>query len=395
MNTSATQRIQSIDILRGLVMVIMALDHVRDFLHNDAMLHDPLDLKTTTPILFFTRWITHFCAPIFLFLSGLSAGLAGQKRSPAQTSSFLIKRGLWLVAVEVVLITLALSLNPLYNMVFFQVIWAIGISMIILGLLLRISNKIILPLGLLLIVGHDALQYLPQPKNVVSTALLNILFTARLYIIPLPGNHFLAFLYAVLPWTGIMLLGYAVSAWYVNESHQKNRRLALSSTGFLLLIAFILLRSAIGYGDPSPYVSQRNITGSVLAFLNVSKYPPSLQYTCLTLGVGFVFLAVTENSHNRLANLFKVYGKVPFFYYVPHFYLIRIVTIVVFFASGYTVKNIVSPNIPFLFRPATMGFSLGVTYLFWIGIVALLYWPCKWFAGYKQRHRGKWWASYV
>ncbi len=389
------QRIHSIDILRGLVMVVMALDHVRDFLHNDAALHDPLNVQTTAPALFFTRWVTHFCAPTFVFLSGVSAGLSRHKRSPAQTSTFLIKRGLWLIAVEILVITLGLSFNPLYNMLFLQVIWAIGCSMIILGLLLKVSGKLVLPLGLLLIAGHDALNYMQPIKSPLGAGLLQVLFTARFYILPLTGNHFIVFLYAILPWTGIMLLGYAVSAIYQPNYAPQRRKTQLLYCGIGLLAFFVLLRLTNTYGEPQHWSVQHSAMRTFLSFINVSKYPPSLLYTCLTLSFAFIFLALTESVNNAWSRILTVYGKVPFFYYVLHFFIIHTITVIVFYASGYTSKDIAGPNVPFLFRPATLGFSLGIVYLVWLSIVAALYQPCRWYIGYKQRHQNQWWVSYL
>ncbi len=391
----ASKRIHSIDILRGLVMAIMALDHVRDFLHNDAILHDPLNIQTTTPILFFTRWITHFCAPTFVFLSGLSAGLSRHKRSPAQTSAFLIKRGLWLILVEVLVITLGLSFNPLYNTLFLQVIWAIGCSMLILGLLLKLSTKIILPIGLILVLGHDVLNYLSPIKSPFAAGLLQILFTARFYILPLSVHHFIVFLYAILPWTGIMLIGYAASAIYQPNYNPQRRKTQLLYSGIGLLAFFVLLRFTNTYGEPQQWSVQRTSIRTILSFINVSKYPPSLLYTCLTLSFALIFLAVTESANNIWSRILTVYGKVPFFYYVLHFFIIHTITVIVFYASGFTQKDIASNSSPFLFRPATLGFSLGIVYLIWLSIVAALYQPCRWYIGYKQRHQDQWWVSYL
>lgn len=390
-----SKRIHSIDILRGLVMAIMALDHVRDFLHNDAVLHDPLNVQTTTPILFFTRWITHFCAPTFVFLSGLSAGLSQHKRNPAQTSTFLIKRGLWLILVEVLIITLGLSFNPLYNTLFLQVIWAIGCSMLILGLLLKLSTKLILPIGLILVLGHDLLNYISPIKSPFAAGLLQVLFTARFYILPLPGNHFIVFLYAILPWTGIMMLGYAVSAIYQPTYSPHRRKTQLLYSGIGLLAFFVLLRFTNTYGEPQHWSVQRTSMRTFLSFINVSKYPPSLLYTCLTLSFALTFLAVTESANNIWSRILTVYGKVPFFYYVLHFFIIHTVTVIVFYDSGFTQKDIASNSSPFLFRPATLGFSLGIVYLIWLSIVAALYQPCRWYIGYKQRHQDQWWVSYL
>ncbi|MBL4675926.1 MAG: DUF1624 domain-containing protein, partial [Mucilaginibacter sp.] len=211
---STKQRIQSIDILRGAIMLIMALDHVRDFLHDAGAFADPTNLKTTTPILFFTRFITHFCAPIFVFLSGVSAYLVSTRRTKGELSSFLIKRGLWLILVEIVLMSLAFSLNPLFNSIALQVIWAIGFSMVILGLLTWLPVRAIGVVGIILIVGHDAINYIVAKPNTTEDVLLKVFFTARGSVFALDGNHFVFDLYAILPWTGVMFLGYLFGTLY-------------------------------------------------------------------------------------------------------------------------------------------------------------------------------------
>jgi uncharacterized membrane protein len=203
MTTQRTNRIQSIDILRGLIMVIMALDHTRDFFHAGGPTGDPLNLQTTTPLLFFTRWITHYCAPVFLFLSGLSAGLAAQKRSRAETAAFLIRRGFWLIVVEIAVITLGLTFNPLYHLIILQVIWAIGWSMVIMGLLLYLSERLIFIVGLMLVFGHNLFD-MPFAKSVAEIPVIKVLFTSNGYFLQTGTNRFIGFLYAILPWTGIM-----------------------------------------------------------------------------------------------------------------------------------------------------------------------------------------------
>ncbi|RYD82055.1 MAG: DUF1624 domain-containing protein, partial [Sphingobacteriales bacterium] len=215
--TLLSKRILSIDILRGLVMVIMALDHTRDFFHIGAMTADPLNPETTTGILFFTRWITHFCAPTFVFLSGLSAYLSAQRKTPAKASIFLLKRGLWLVFVEIILITLGLTFNPFYNFVILQVIWAIGWSMVLLALFSRISYKLVLVTGLLLVFGHNLFNLFPTPKDEITGLIVKVLFTAFGTVVPLGTNHLIGVFYAILPWTGIMFLGYATGKWFTKD----------------------------------------------------------------------------------------------------------------------------------------------------------------------------------
>jgi uncharacterized membrane protein len=387
-------RIQSIDILRGVIMLIMALDHTRDFFHIGALTYDATNMATTNPALFFTRWITHFCAPIFVFLSGVSIYLAGMRRTKSELSGFLIKRGIWLIFVEVILITLAFSLNPLFNAFVLQVIWAIGISMIIMGLLIWLPVRVIGLIGLLLIVGHDILTTLKLPPNSSQDVLMKIFFTARGTLFALDKNHFVFDLYAVLPWTGVMMLGYLFGTLYRSDYKPASRKAILLYSSTVILMIFVVLRFINAYGDPQPWAVQKNEIFTTMSFLNVSKYPPSLMYCCLTLSVGLFVLAVTENVTGKLAAFFKVYGSVPFFYYVLHFYLIRTLSVIVFFAQGFKTSQIVTPNVPFLFEPQGMGFNLAVVYLIWLTIILLLYYPCKWFSNYRKTHH-QWWLSYL
>lgn len=391
---SGKQRIQSIDILRGVIMLIMALDHCRDFFHSAGPLSDPTDMATTTVVLFLTRWITHFCAPTFIFLSGVSAYLAGTRRTKSELSAFLIKRGLWLVAIELIVITFAFTFNPLYNMFIFQVIWAIGVSMVVLGLVVRAPLTMIGIIGGLIFFGHDILDYMQLPKTGAGYVLTKILFTANATFLPLDSNHFIFDFYAVIPWTGVMLIGYVFGSLYKSPVSAAQRKKILLITGCCLIGLFIVLRLPNGYGDPAPWSVQRNWAHTLLSFLNVSKYPPSLLYLCITLGPAIIVLALTENWQNRLTKIFAVYGNVPFFYYVLHFYLIHIITVILFFASGYTTSQIADKNSPFLFRPAGFGFSLGVVYLLWLLVIVILYFPCRWYSKYKRTHH-QWWLSYL
>jgi uncharacterized membrane protein len=388
------QRIQSIDILRGIIMLVMALDHTRDFFHNAGAFSDPTNVVTTTPIFFFTRWITHFCAPTFVFLSGVSAFLAGTRRTKGELSAFLIKRGLWLILVEVVIISLAFSLDPLYHTFVFQVLWAIGISMVILGLLVRLPLSAIAAIAIIIIFGHDILDYETLPQTGEASYWWNLIFTARGSIIPLSQNHVIFDLYAFLPWTGIMLLGYVFGSLYQPSVDAQRRKKILRYTGIATLAAFIILRFINHYGDPAPWAIQRNWAHTLLSFVNVSKYPPSLFYTMLTVGTAMVLLSLLENVQNKLTAIFIVYGNVPFFYYILHFYLIRIFCVAVFFIQGFKTSQIISPNSPFLFRPNNLGFNLPGVYLMWLLIIGILYLPCRWFSKYKKSHH-QWWLSYL
>ncbi len=388
------KRIQSIDILRGAIMLIMALDHVRDFFHNAGALSNPTNMATTTPILFFTRWITHFCAPTFVFLSGVSAYLAGIKRTPGQLSAFLIKRGLWLILVEVVILTLAFSLNPLYNVIILQVLWAIGFSMVLLGLVVRVPLPVIAILGSLIFFSHDILDYMHLPKTGTASTFDNLFFTAQGSVIVLGNNRIIFDLYAVIPWTGIMLLGYVFGSLYKPGFDQQRRKKILLYAGLLALAFFLLFRLFNIYGDPNPWTTQRNDVYTLLSFFNVSKYPPSLMYSCMTIGTSLIILSLIENIQNRFTPILIIYGNVPFFYYILHFYLIRTLSIILFFATGFKTNQIITPNSPFLFRPETFGFNLGGVYLIWLFVIIVLYFPCRWFSKYKKTHN-QWWLSYL
>jgi uncharacterized membrane protein len=391
---SGKQRIHSIDILRGVIMLIMALDHTRDFFHNAGPFSDPTDMATTTPILFFTRWITHFCAPNFVFLSGISAYLAGTRRTKSELSSFLIKRGLWLIFVEVVILTFAFSLDPFYNAVLLQVLWVIGLSMIILALLVRAPLKVIAIIGALILFSHNILDYLQLPKTGVEATLLKLFFVARGSVLPINSNHFIFDLYAIIPWTGVMLLGYVLGSVYTKAFDPQKRKKILLYTGIAALALFVVLRCFNLYGDPNPWAVQRNSTYTFMSFLNVSKYPPSLLYCCLTIGVCLIVLSLAEHIQNKLTAIFIIYGNVPFFYYILHFYIIRAINIIVFFAQGYGTSQIVTPNAPFLFRPTHFGFNLAGVYVVWFIVIASLYLPCRWFSKYKKTHN-QWWLSYL
>ena len=387
------QRIISIDILRGIVMLIMALDHVRDFFHITAMTADPLDLQTTTPALFFTRWITHFCAPIFVFLSGTSAYLASRKRTKKESGLFLIKRGFWLVLVEVIVMTLAITFNPFYNTIIFQVIWAIGWSMVLLGLFSFINFQMIVVIGFLLTFGHNILDFMPAPKSGWEQIVSSLLFTSADKFMPINQTHFVLDLYAILPWTGIMFLGYAFGTVYKNGattlSRKKMLRLGICVTSFFITLRFINV-----YGDPSHWSHQKNALYTLLSFVNVTKYPPSLLYTCMTIGPAMILLSLLDNAQSHASRVFRMYGAVPFFYYVLHFYLIHLLLVIVFFLSGYSEKDIVNPQAPFLFRPQNFGFHLPVVYLIWLFVIVVLYKPCQWFYRYRSTHR-QWWLSYL
>ncbi len=393
---TAKTRIASIDLLRGLVMLIMAIDHVRDnFLQGNP---DPTDLLTTTPMLFFTRWITHFCAPTFVFLSGISAFLAGTRRSQKEMSSFLFKRGIWLVLVEVFVVSRGIAIDPTFQVAIFQVIWAIGGSMILLSLLLRLkaSLTVIGIIGGCLICGHDLLPGI-IPAGIQESWYGKLFFFSQGPVgsdIFKVGHVYMVIAYALLPWTGVMLLGYVFGSVYKNGVDAARRRQVLLYNGLGLLALFLVFRGFNLYGDPAPWSVQKTPVFTIMSFLNVTKYPCSLHYLSMTIGVALVVLACTERVANRFTKICIVYGNVPFFYYVIHWYLIDVIHIILFFAMGYTSKQIVTPDSHFVFAPYGWGFGLGGVYLIWLVVVVIMYLPCKWFGNYKRTH-GQWWLSYL
>ncbi len=390
------QRITSIDLLRGLVMIIMALDHVRDYFHNDVALHDPLDLQTTTPALFFTRWITHYCAPIFVFLSGISAYISGIRKSKEELGSFLVKRGLWLILVELTIVCFGWTFNPFFNTFVLQVIWAIGCSMIVLGLLCRLPYKWILVIALAIVCGHNLLDY----PEAVQTKPFGFFWDMahhggfEFYPFRFAPGHGALVVYPILPWIGIMTLGYCFGKLYESqvEPNKRWRILWISGAGMLLL--FITLRLINQYGDPGHWSEQKNGLFTLFSMLHVNKYPPSLMFTCMTIGPALLFLAFSEHLVNGFTRIISVFGRVAFFYYILHIYVIHVLTVIFFYASGYTEKDIVSENSFFNFRPPSFGYDLWIVYLLWIGIIVLLYFPCRWYNKYKSTHK-KWWLSYV
>jgi uncharacterized membrane protein len=386
-------RITSLDLLRGLVMIIMALDHVRDFTHREAMVDDPLNFATTTPFLFFTRWITHFCAPVFVFLAGTSGFLQSLRKSTKELSGFLVRRGLWLILLEVTLITFGITFDIHWSIFALQTIWAIGISMLFLGLAVWLPFNAIFALGLLLVLGHNSLDFYEKTHQGGYSFVYSLLHRQGFF--PLWDGHGLLILYPFLSWTGLMLLGFCFGKIFtLYEGVQ--RRKVLTALGLGVILFFVLLRATNLYGDPSPWATQKNSLFTFLSFINTTKYPPSLLYMCMTIGPAILFLAWMDNIKTGLSNVITVYGRVPFFYYVLHFYLIHVVTMALSLFRGHSfaegAKGV--PNIPFRFVFPGEGLSLGLTYLVWICIVAALYPLCKWFSDYKQTHK-QWWLSYL
>jgi uncharacterized membrane protein len=388
------QRIYSIDALRGIIMIIMALDHLRDFFHYTAATDDPTNLLTTTPLLFFTRWITHFCAPLFVFLAGISAFLMGQKKTKKELSMFLLKRGCWLIIVEILIVSLAWTYDPLYHVIILQVIWAIGISMIILALFVWIPANAILICGLIIICFHNLLDYAEISSQGQVGVIGDLVHHGRFTLIHLIPGHSALIVYAFLPWTGIMMTGYGMGRLFTHSFVQARRRRILYMSGFLALLLFFILRSVNQYGDPSHWFLQRSRFFTWLSIINLTKYPPSLDYILIMIGTGLIVLGLLDRINNRSLSFVRVFGRVPFFYYVVHLFLIHAMTVIFFYLKGYTAKDIAPQHLPFRFRPDHFGFGLGGVYMLWIAVIMILYPLCQWYDQYKSTHR-KWWLSYI
>lgn len=394
MTTTIKNRITSIDFLRGTIMIIMALDHVRDYLYYGSFLFDPLDLEKTTGALFFTRWITHFCAPIFMLLAGTSAFLMSRKKSKAELSVFLLKRGLWLVFLELVVVNFGWNFNITFPMLLFITIWALGISMIVLAALIHLPKKLILAFCIILIFGHNLFDGFHVNGNTLPAFGWSLLHEQR----PFMWHHELLLIgYPIVPLVAIMPLGYCLGELYAPGFDVEKRKKMLFIMGASAIVLFILLRFSNVYGDPVKWSVQKNAFFTFLSFIRVNKYPPSLLYVLMTLGAAFLFLAFTEKLQNAVVKVVSVYGRVPMFYYLIHIYIIHLIALV---ASALTPGQnwkiwILDQPIWFTTSLKGYGFSLPVAYFVWFIIVAALYPFCKRYDAYKQAHKEKWWLSYL
>jgi uncharacterized membrane protein len=386
-------RIDSIDLLRGLVMIIMALDHTRDFFHETAWTDDPLNLATTTPWLFFTRWITHFCAPIFVFLAGISIYLQSLRKTKKELTRFLITRGLWLIFIEVVLINFEFGFDIHFNLIALQTIWSIGVSMIVLGFAIWLPFPVVVASAAAIVLGHNLLDFYEANHKTGLPFFYHLLHQPG--ITPLGKDHILFVLYPFLPWVGLMLTGFCFGKFiFATDGAERKKRLLIS--GFSIIVLFVVLRAANVYGDNQPWSAQKNPLYTFFSFINTQKYPPSLLYMCMTIGPALLFLAIFGNRKTALGRIITVYGRVPFLYYVLHFLLIHLLAATFYMARGHSFSeglhthNFLTPN----FVAANEGYSLPVVYGMWLFVVIVLYPVCKWFSDYKQKHKN-WWLSYL
>jgi uncharacterized membrane protein len=388
-------RIESIDFLRGLVMILMALDHVRMYFAIGTWYSEPTNLGTTTPLLFFTRWVTHFCAPVFVFLAGTSAFLYGIRRANLkETALFLFTRGLWLIFVELVIVDFAWTFDITYSFRILQVIWAIGVSMVVLSALVLLPNWLILTIGMLLVFGHNLLDSITREGSSAQDIIWYALHQPHSVFID--STHLVNFVYPVLPWIGLMALGYVFGSLYQKDFPAEQRRRLLLSIGVGATLLFIILRGFNLYGEPHPWQTQNSVAFSLMSFLNTTKYPPSLHFLLMTMGPALIFLFMIEPLGNRLAKPVIVFGKVPFFFYVIHLYGIHVLAMLFLAYEGrdwhqyiLSAREIMSGTL------SNFGLSLGAVYVIWILLVTSLYPLCNWYQKYRENNPTKWWLSYL
>jgi uncharacterized membrane protein len=386
------KRIQSIDFVRGIVMIIMVLDHTRDFLHSNPLGQNPTDLATTSPALFMTRWITHLCAPTFVFLSGTSAYLSMQNHANfSESRRFLFTRGLWLVFVNFTINNFAIFWDIHFSVLFSQVIAVMGFGFIDLGLLLKLSPRTLGILGLVIIFGHDLFQGISFPQspalNVVWTLFMGVNF------FQITPNLALLISYPIIPWLGIMLVGFSFGT-FLNLPSETRKKLFLQ-LGLGALALFALIRTFNIYGDASHWAFQKNGLFSFLSFINTSKYPPSLLFTLMTLGISLVLLSVFDTVQNKVTDTISVIGKVPLFYWLLHWFVVHFVAMGVFLAQGFHFSDLQFTGMGFGRPKEGGGLPLLGVHIAWWCIVIFLDPIAKWYGDYKRTHPEKTWLRYL
>jgi uncharacterized membrane protein len=380
-------RVEAIDVLRGIAMIVMALDHVRDFVGDQSI--SPTNVAQASAALFMTRWITHFCAPVFFLLTGTAAYLSRGRRPPSELSRFLLTRGVWLIVLDaIVLRCLAWQFNFDFRLVLLNVLWALGWAMIVLAALVRLPIGAIAAFGLTLIAGHNLFDSLRS-----GNPLWTILHSPN-FILQTP-EHTVFIAYPLVPWVGVTAVGYALGRMY--DWPAERRRRWLMRVGTIAAIAFVALRAVNVYGDPLPWQPQRSPLWTALSFLNANKYPPSLMFLLMTLGPALVLLSLLDRRTPGWLRPALTVGQVPLFYFALHAALIHVVAIAICYARyGEIHWMFESPNLgayPVTFPPG-WGVPLPAVYATWVGVVVALYPVCRWFAGVKARRRD-WWLRYV
>ena len=366
-------RIVSVDTLRGLVMVVMALDHTRDFFTSTGF--NPRDV--TDPLLFVTRWVTHFCAPTFILLAGLSAFLYGRGKSLGELSRFLLVRGLWLILIDLTLINFGWRFEVDLYRLSAGVIFVIGMSMVVLSALIWLPRWTLASLALLMLAGHNLLDNVSAEDLGEASGAWHVLHEPGL--VPLGTSVTLYILYPLVPWIGVMASGYSLGPVMLLDQGKRQR--ILLGLGTAITIGFLVLRATNVYGDPTPWVPQDTWLSTILSFLNCEKYPPSLLYLMMTLGPALILLALFERVHQASISFLATFGRVPFFYYMVHIYLIHALAV----ATTFAITGVLTTT-------PEINFNLADIYIVWLTVVVLLYPICRWFAELKENGSGWWWA---
>ena len=389
-------RLSNIDMLRGLVIVIMAIDHVRDFFML-AGVQDPMTQPDVSTGVYLTRWVTHFCAPVFVILAGVSAGLMAKRKTKRKLAAFLFKRGIWLILVEVVIISTAYSFSQISGvaeadgriLIILQVIWAIGASMVALSICQYLGAKFCLILGLLLVFGHNALDTVWPSGELLSGS--DPYWYGLLSQSSFATNSYLfVTAYPLLPWVGVMLSGYGLAFVFEKEALVRNRILLRS--GIVMIVLFIVIRATGWYGDPNPWmVHEGSVKATVFDFMNVTKYPPSLLFLLATLGPMSIICSFASKMKGKLKDILVLFGRVPFAFYVVHWYLIRLLSLALGKYQGFGLDEM--SNF-FFFFPEGYGISLFGVYVIWVLVIVILYPFCRWVAKIKST-RKDWWLSYI
>jgi uncharacterized membrane protein len=390
-------RIQSVDALRGAIMMLMAIDHIRDFIARSAMQFSPTNLDRTTAAIFLTRWITHFCAPVFMLTAGLSAFFWSRRghRTKGPLARLLITRGIWLIFLEVTVLRVLMFSQISFhgNVVILLILWAIGLSMIALAGLIYLPLPVLAAVSIAIVALHNLLDPLTAAQFGRAAWLWDILHQQAVF--DLLGMKFVS-AYPVLPWIGVMAGGYCLGTLFSWEAGRRQNilfRLGLGATA-----AFVVLRIINVYGDPAPWSHKSSVLFTVLSFLNTTKYPPSLDFLLMTLGPALLVMGWLERFDFSSTNPLLVFGRVPFFFYAAHLAVAHFIAIAMnFIRYGRTSFLLIAPpsmGSPGELFPPEYGFPLWTVYVVWVGLLALLYPACLWFSRLKQR-RSQWWLTYV
>lgn len=377
-------RIESIDILRGLVMVLMAMDHTRDFFASSGL--NPRDVNDT--LVFMTRWITHLCAPTFIFLGGVAIYLWQDRHTREETSRFIFTRGLWLILLEFTLVKLGWTFNITPSFMMAQVIWVIGLSMVVMSVVIYLPLRIIALVSAVMIFGHNIFDSIEAVKLGSFKWLWMFLHEPGM-LYPWSDARFFV-VYPMIPWVAVMSAGYCFGAFFLQP--KVNRMRWILVFGIASVTSFIILRFTNIYGDPAPWIVQDTIVATLLSFINCEKYPPSLLYLLMTLGLAFLLLVLFENVRCTFSIILMTFGRVPLFFYILHIPIIHFVAVVVAVVRGEEFLWLF--NEPFFSKPADYGYNLGVVYVVWLCVVAGLYPVCRAFEIFKRKQK-RWWLRYL